>query len=156
MTFRDPQARLAFQESRAEITDLVHRYSYLVRTGYAGEARVLFAEHGTYEVRESDGREAQAAGTIKRTLSGRQAIADFLAGTARSKIRICPFIHNVMIEIDGDRATGNCIMESRTWPAGHESVGEYRDRYRREGGEWLFESRVYTRFEQIPPPGTDD
>jgi hypothetical protein len=143
---------LARQDSRAAITDLVHRYSYLVRTGRAGEAGSLFAEDGTYEVRSSDGRDAQSAGAVKRTLAGRTEIAEFLAGTARSGIRICPFIHNLMLEIDGDRATGNCIMESQTWPAGHESVGEYRDSYRREGEDWLFESRVYTRFEHLPTP----
>jgi hypothetical protein len=156
MTSENSRARLALLESRAAITDLVHRYSYLVRMGRAGDAGALFAEDGTYEVRESDGQEAQAAGTVKRALSGRAAIANFLAGTAHSGIRILPFIHNVMIEVDGDRAIGNCIMESRTWPAGHESIGEYRDNYRREGTSWLFESRVYTRFQQTQPLGTGD
>lgn len=146
----DPQARLARLVSRADIVDLVHRYSFLVRMGRAGEAGSLFAEDATYEVRDSYGGDAQSSGTPKRMLCGRTAIAEFLEGTARSGIRICPVIHNLMIEIDGDRATGNSVMESRTWPAGNESVGEYLDSYRREGDTWLFGSRVYTRFEPGP------
>lgn len=130
---------------RSDIADLVHRYSYNVRTGNAGECESLFTKDATYEVREL-APTANAATRGVRRYSGREAIGAFLAGVSKSGVRLCPLIHNLIIEIDGDAATSSCVMESRTWPTGHESIGEYEDRFRCIDGRWLFESRIFTKF----------
>jgi hypothetical protein len=132
------------QESRAAIADLVHRYALNIRTGRGADCAALFTGDAVFEIREADPAN-QAAARVRKTLTGRDAIRDYLVAAAGSGIVVCPLIHNLLIEVDGDEARSNCIMNTRTWPSGHETIGEYRDRYRHESA-WLFRSRVYTIF----------
>jgi hypothetical protein len=57
-----------------------------------------------------------------------------------------PVIHNHVIELDGDQATGTCVVESPVRagkPTGF--VSRYEDTYRRVNGRWLFaERKVFT------------
>lgn len=132
------------QGHRVAIVDLVHRYAYCIRTRQAGKAADLFTEDGVFEVRSVDPFDPDSV-QVRRTLTGREAIRDYVVKAEAYGIRICPLIFNILVEFDGDIATSNSVMESRTWPAGHEVIGEYDDSFRRES-EWLFQSRVFTIF----------
>ena len=135
-------------ESRAAITDLVHRYAYNIRAGNPVECEALFIEDAVFEIRETD--PVNPADTRVRTsLTGRRAILDYIVQAAGSGVRVCPLIHNLLIELDGDTAESRCMMTTRSWPAGHEMIGEYCDSYRRESG-WRFASRVYTIYKSSP------
>jgi hypothetical protein len=130
--------------SQTEISQLVHRYAYNIRSGKAEDCAALFAPDAIFEIREFNPMNPAPSRTLKK-LVGRDAIIDYVVSTSREGIVICPLIHNLIIEIQGDTAEGNCMMTTRTWPAGHEVIGEYQDSFRRQG-DWLFQARVYTIF----------
>jgi len=57
-----------------------------------------------------------------------------------------PLIHNLSIDVDGDAARGNCVMEAHIYGTETKVQGEYHDSFRRVDGTWLFAARVYTIF----------
>jgi SnoaL-like domain len=133
------------QDCRAAIADLVHRYAFNIRTGRGADCAALFTEDAVFEIREAHPAKLAAA-RVRQSLAGRDAIRDYIVVAAGSGILVCPLIHNLLIEVNGNEAHSNCIMTTRTWPAGRELIGEYRDAYRYESA-WLFRSRVYTIFD---------
>jgi SnoaL-like domain len=138
--------RLALEQliSRAEISDLVHRYAFNVRAGKGAESAMLFTEDGVFEIRETDSTDLTAART-RNILSGRNAILQYLQHAERMNVKLCPLISNLLIEVNGNEASSSCVMTNRIWPGGSEMIGEYRDRFQR-GTEWRFVSRIYTIF----------
>jgi ketosteroid isomerase-like protein len=62
-----------------------------------------------------------------------------------------PFVHNHLIDVDGDDATGIYAVEVHSMRDGqaHLTAGRYRDSYRRVGSEWLFASRTYESHLQM-------
>jgi hypothetical protein len=55
-------------------------------------------------------------------------------------------IHNLRIELDGDRASSTCVSMAAIWPHGTDTIGEYRDTFRKEDGIWRFASRAFVVF----------
>lgn len=133
------------QSHRTAIVELVHRYAYNIRTRQAAHCADLFTEDAVFEVRSVDPADMDSV-RVRQRLVGRDAIHDYVVKTEAYGMRICPLIFNMLVEVDGDTASSNCVMESRTWPAGHEVIGEYNDKFRR-GSNWLFQSRVFTIFQ---------
>lgn len=133
-------------DNRIAITELIHRYAYIIRMRQGELCGELFTNTATYELREIDAADLNAQSKRRWLLTGREAIRDYIGRSTQSDIRICPLIYNIMIQISGDTARSNCIMSSRTWPMGHETVGQYDDDYRYDGNIWQFQSRVYTVF----------
>jgi hypothetical protein len=130
--------------ARGAIADLVHGYALAIRRGEATSCPAMFTADGSFEVREGDPRDP--ASTRRLALSeGRKAVGRYIsASTAR--VRMLPMIHNLIVELDGDRATASSLMVGRAWPDGSEVIGEYADSFYREEGGWLFSSRIYTIF----------
>ena len=54
-----------------------------------------------------------------------------------------PFVHNHVIDIEGDTATGIAYVDLRSIDDGRSMIGSgyYQDRYVREGGDWKFAKR---------------
>lgn len=127
---------------RADIADLVYRYAHNMRHGKSADCAALFAPDGEFEIRELYPADPDSL-HIRKHLIGREAIHDYVAAAAGHGIIVCPLIHNLLIEVDGDRAQANSMMTTRTWPGGYELVGEYHDSFSYRSG-WLFQSRVYT------------
>jgi hypothetical protein len=129
-------------EARAAITDLVHTYAAHIRAGNGAACIELFTEDAEFEVREAYiGREI--ASRTRSKLTGCAAIANYLARTAAPETRVCPLIHNLLIDVNDREATSTCVMVSLVWASGRQIVGEYRDSYREEDG-WRFVSRICT------------
>ncbi len=116
---------------REEIRNLARRYAHCIWQGDMDGAIYLFAEDGEMDM---DGR----------VIKGRPALSAVykaaLAGTFH------PFIHNHLIELAGDRASGTCYLDLRAILNGKSMIGSgfYLDRYARIGGEWKFASRKLT------------
>ena len=63
-----------------------------------------------------------------------------------------PFVHNHVIDVDGDAARGTCYIDLRAVMAGKRLTawGVYEDRYVRVDGAWRFASRDVNMTSFVP------
>lgn len=137
------EQRLDAMESRSAITDLVHAYARAVRRELYEEVAALFTPDGTFEVR--GGHPDREEFTLRDRFTSPQALVAFLV-RGRGQPHPVPLIHNLMVELDGDRATASSVMAAPIYGTAHEVFGEYSDSFARVDGRWLFSARVYTVF----------
>lgn len=132
MSETDLQRRIQRLEDLEAIRFLKFRYASYCDDGYDAERLApLFTEDAVWD-----------GGMLGRFV-GREAIRKFFLQCSK----VVPFaIHQVTnpaIEIDGDRATGRWYLwEPIIFASGNRGMwmaARYDDRYRREGGVWLFE-----------------
>ncbi|MEW6298068.1 MAG: nuclear transport factor 2 family protein [Thermodesulfobacteriota bacterium] len=127
---------------REEIKELTARYAHGVARGEGAAVAALFTDDGVFinclpgqPVTEVRGREAlnKFYGAIKRNVA-------------------LPCIHNHLITVAGDEATGTCSIEVRITRNGQSMIGSgyYEDRFRRENGRWKFVARDCTFFHFVP------
>lgn len=116
---------------REAIRDLARRYAHYVWTGNVEAIGQLFTEDCEMD-----------AGPDRPVMRGRQALIDsykeiLIPGAFQ------PFVHNHVIDLQGDRATGVCYLDLRSVQDGRSMIGagHYEDEYVRVGGEWKFRSR---------------
>ena len=127
--------------AREEIKELTARYCLHVVRG-EGEAVVqLFTEDGVF-----DGTNAGI-----NVARGRQALLEFYKAV-REPEQAIPFIHNHIIEVDGDLASGTCALEGRFVRKGesYTGAGMYEDKYRKENGKWRFAERKLRFYHMVP------
>ena len=124
---------------REAIRDLVSRYAHCVWQRDAAGAAELFTQAG--EMDTGDGQ----------TLKGREAIAKVYHG-AFTRMELQPFVHNHVIELDGDNATGTCYLDLRAVVDGESMIGSgvYDDEYARSQDGWKFRSRRLTMSYLVP------
>ena len=128
--------------ARAAITDLLYGYARIVRNGDAAACAEMFTEDAVFEVREAAPGDP-AGHQVRHAFRGRTEIQAYLQHGAVSSAKVCPLIHNPLIEINGHEATSNCMMTAWVLPMGQQLLGEYQDRYRFDD-RWRFTARVYT------------
>lgn len=137
------EQRLDAVESRTAIADLVHTYARYIRYDQPDLIGTLFTADATFEIR--DGHPDKPEFTRRDLYKDRADIHAHMAAN-KGNLHPVPLIHNLIVEVDGDHAIGNCVMEASIYGGTHKVFGEYRDTFRRENGKWLFASRVYTIF----------
>ena len=137
--------------ARAAISDLVHTYALNVRSGNGASCAKLFTNDAVFEVRDAPARNPEAEWLTRSRLEGHDAIAAYVARTATPENRVCPLIHNLLIDVRGREATSTCVMISVVWSSGRQLIGEYLDSYRFEDG-WRFTSRIFTILGEIGEP----
>jgi hypothetical protein len=136
--------QIALLADRAAIADCIHHYARAMRHGRAEDSVALFTQDGCFEIR--DGMPGAADFTVRTRLDGRAAIAAYLIRPDGSAPKVCPLIHNILIELDGDVASASCVMETQVLGTDHRIIGEYADSFLREAGVWKFSERIYTIF----------
>lgn len=137
------EKRLDAIESRLACMDLVHTYARLIRSDEPTGIAALFTEDGTFEGR--NGHPDSPEFDVMFSDHGRAAV-DAHMSPMKGHQHPLPLIHNLSIEVDGDTAKGNSVMEAQIYRGDMKIIGEYHDSFRRENGKWLFASRVYTVF----------
>lgn len=137
------EQRLDVMESRLACMDLVHTYARLIRSDQPEGIAALFTEDGTFEGRNGHPDKPEFTQIFRD--EGRAAVDAHML-PMKGKPHPIPLIHNLSIEIDGDTARGNCVMEAQIYGTEIKVKGEYHDSFRRVDGKWLFASRVYTVF----------
>ena len=130
--------------AKQAITELVYRYGQLVRYDRPEETAELYLPTGVFVVLR--GPPDRPHTEVQSRVEGRQAIRDMLL-PSKGKPHPVPLIHNLSIAVDGDSATGTCVMQSPTSADGKGFWGESRDRYARIDGRWYFAERVFTMYE---------
>ena len=132
-------ARIRRLEDLESIRQLKYRYCNLCDEDYPPDAlAALFTEDAVWD------------GGLLGRAEGRAAIRKFFAACSKTVSFAVHHVINPLIEVDGDAATGLWLLwqpivftrgDRAAWLA-----ARYHDRYRRVGGEWLFEHvRVETR-----------
>ncbi len=125
---------------REEIRALVSRYALGITRNFP--VYDLFTEDAVFidRIPERPVREFTSQATLKAMY---QAVP--------SSTPPLPMIHNHVIDVRGDEATGICSIEIR-WVENGESVissGYYDDSYRRVNGRWMFSKRDVKFFHWV-------
>lgn len=126
---------------RDAIRDLVRRYAHLVWQNRPLATVDLFAGDGIMDL-GSDGGQICGHEALRAIYS--QKIGD---------IMLHPFVHNHVIELDGDYATGFAYLDLRCVREGQSLIGSgyYEDRYVRETEGWKFQYRKLTMHYLVAP-----
>lgn len=137
------EERLDRVEAQLAIADLLHEYARLIRRDQPEEVSALFVPGATFEIR--DGHPDSDEFTVRTMLESTEAIHAYME-QGKGKPHPVPIIRNIMVEVDGDNATANALMEAQIYGTEHKISGEYRDTMRRVDGRWLFASRCFTMY----------
>ncbi|MDE8651111.1 nuclear transport factor 2 family protein [Novosphingobium album (ex Liu et al. 2023)] len=129
--------------AKAAIADLIHQYARLVRRDQPEGLGALFAPGGTFEVRE--GHPSLPEFRLRSRFESPEDLVAYLE-QGKGKPHPVPLIHNLMIAIEGDTATADCVMEAQIHGTVHKVFGEYHDSFVKVDGAWRFSARIYTMF----------
>jgi uncharacterized protein (TIGR02246 family) len=122
-------------QDRVRIQDLQARYELAIGSGDASASAALFTEDGVFE---APGDVAQGREAIRKELTP--------SGPTVSPIKAQHVVTNVVIHIDGDKATSTAswIEVDRPSP-GHQvqvgAFGHYEDQFIKSRDGWLFTKR---------------
>ena len=121
------------------IRDLARRYAHCVWQGDVPGAIDLFTEDGRMDTGD------------RPAIVGHEALLETY-GEMLGGVTFHPFVHNHVVELDGDRATGTCYLDLRATIDGRSMIGSglYEDAYARVDGVWRFTSRSL-RMEYLAP-----
>jgi ketosteroid isomerase-like protein len=127
---------------REEIKELTAQYAHGVARGEGLKVAALFTDDGVFLNRFPDKPLTE--------VRGREALNKFYGAIKRNFALPC--IHNHLITLAGDEATGTCSIEVRINQTGQSMIGSgyYEDRFRRENGLWKFAVRDCTFFHFVP------
>lgn len=130
--------RIQALEDKDAIRELTARYCWAVARGDLEAVVQLFCEDGWFAMND-------------RRFEGRDGIRKSYAA-GMSDLSPKPFIHNHVIELQGDRASGHCAVEIRAVQDGeaYTAAGYYEDHYRRVDGQWKFASRSFEVYHWVP------
>jgi hypothetical protein len=127
------------------INALLMTYAESIDAGRFAEAAAMFAT-ATYRL-DSAGR------SEIETYRGAEQVEQFFAGTrlySDGTPRTKHVVSNVIIELDGDRASSRCratvLQQTDALPLQPIASGCYVDRFERVGREWRFADRLVTGF----------
>ncbi len=148
-----------YAQDRSEIEDLQARYMFALDWQDAESYAGTFTEDGILDWAGGIARGREAIKADVRTM--RAAFAKKEAADApRRPSRLRHFITNVVVKVEGDRATGTAYWvefnnEVRDrWPL-LGGYGHYEDELRRVNGQWLFSRRkIYNEILDSRAAGT--
>ena len=150
MTLEKLEARIRVLEDIEEIRKLKATYCYLCDAGLGDrrnrdELISHFVEEATVDF---------GLGPASK-FEGREGLEVFFGQVVPGAVSFCMhMVHDPIIEVDGDRATGKWYYEAPTTDAATNRAqwmaGTYLEEYVREGGRWKFAS-IKTRWNYISP-----
>ena len=141
------EARLAALEAEVEqlrareaIRELRARYHECINEGHYDRIPDLFTEDAVLEF----GYLGQAR--------GREKIGRFFAAGPKLLQFVKQFIHNHVIELEGEGGSGFSYMEAKSISGGvaYLVAGRYDDTYVRQGGEWRFSRMRFEPYFTVP------
>jgi ketosteroid isomerase-like protein len=128
---------------REEIRDLIATYAHRVAHGAAFDD--LFTDDGVWTIRRLPDETVEV-------INGKAELKQHFGGPVQPGDHPLPMIHNFLIKIDGDNATGINSNELRITVNGQSIIasGYYEDIYRRVNGHWKFARRDTTFIHWVP------
>jgi SnoaL-like domain len=150
MSMATLEARIRRLEDIEAIKQLKARYCFLCDAGLADERnRDELISHFSRDARVDFGLGPASV------FQGREGLEIFFGRVVPGAVSFCMhMVHNAIIEVDGDRATGQWYYEAPTTDSASGRAqwmaGTYLEEYVRESGEWKFAS-IETRWKFISP-----
>jgi hypothetical protein len=144
MTDIGPQVQAMLD--REAIRDLALRYAHLVWQNQPLATVDLFTADGSVDLGPDGG-----------LIEGREALRAAYSHIVDGMV-LHPFVHNHVIDLDGDSASGIAYIDLRCIRDGKSLMGSgyYEDQYAKEDGVWKFRSRKITmHYLVIPGEGWD-
>ena len=150
MTLKELEARIRVLEDIEEIKKLKATYCNLCDAGLADtKNRDELISHFTKNARLDFGL------TPESKWQGTEGLKTFFGQVVPGGVCFCMhMVHNPIIEVDGDNATGRWYYEA---PVTNAATGEaqwmagtYFEEYAKENGEWKFDS-IRTEWKYITP-----
>jgi hypothetical protein len=140
----DLEQKIQRLEDLEQIRDLPRRYAHLAWQGKPLETVDLFSTDGSVDLGPDDGGLIQGRENLR-------AIYSEKVGT--EEMMLHPFVHNHVIDLNGDEATGTAYIDLRCVKEGESLMGSgyYEDHYVRENGRWKFKARKLTMCYLVPP-----
>lgn len=125
------------------IKSLVHRYAHCIWQEKPLQAADLFSDDGSIDFGPYGGR-----------VSGRNKLRSVLQEKVDEQW-LQAFIHNQLIDLDGDKASGYVYIDLRSQSEAGCMIGSgyYEDDYVRIDGAWKFQCRA-VHMEYLVPAGT--
>jgi len=119
---------------------LRHRYHECINDGEYDHIASLFAEDGEIDF----GYLGHAA--------GRESLERYFQNVPRMLPFLKQFIHNHVVDIDGDRGTGYSYLEAKSVSQGESYIvaARYDDEYVRVHGAWKFKRMTLTPYFTVP------
>jgi hypothetical protein len=152
------EARLNVLESKVQelvdieaIRDLRFRYHECINEGKFAEIASLFTEDG--DLLFGHLGNAHGHDEINRFFGGLLVKPDAAGKTREPRLsRVRQFIHNHMVEVRGNRATGFSYLEAKPVYKGESYVvaARYDDEYVRHNGQWKFKKMALTPYFMVP------
>ena len=148
----DIETRLAALEAqvrevadREAIRELTAQYCHCVVAGDGEGLVALFTDDASLETHFPGG---SGQGDVAPT--GAAQLRETYKDVGAMQLK--PFIHNHLIEVDGDQARGVCSVEIRFAQGGeaYTGAGHYEDEYRRVGNDWKFQKRRLIVYHWVP------
>ena len=132
------EERVRAIEDREAIRELTARYCQCAVGGDAEDVVGLFTEDGVLDFGEI-------------VEQGRERLLALYRESFRA-VRPIPSVHNHVVELDGDRATGYCSLELRMVENGEAvtAAGHYEDVFERVEGSWKFARRKLVFYHRVP------
>jgi hypothetical protein len=139
----DLAQRIDRLEARFEIADLIYSYARYIRRDEPEKIASLFLPDGSFEIR--DGHPDRPDYSVRSLYKSSAEVNEHMAPNKGNPHPV-PLIRNLIVEVDGDSATANCVMDATIYGTTHAIQGEYRDTCKRVDGRWYFKSRTYTIY----------
>ena len=150
MTMEELEARVKVLEDIEEIRKLKATYCYLCDAGLGDEGiRDKLISHFTEDARVDFGL------GVASMFEGKDGLETFFGQVVPAAVSFCMhMVHDPIIEVRGDRATGKWYYEAPTTDASTNRAqwmaGTYEEEYVRESGKWKFAS-IKTTWKYISP-----
>jgi hypothetical protein len=144
---QDLEARVQALESAVRnlsdqeaVRTLRQRYHECINEGKYAEIPALFTEDGTLDF-----------GYLGKA-NGRAELVKFFTGVSQLLSFVKQFIHNHVVQVQGDAGTGLSYLEAKSVAKGESYLvaARYDDEYVRQNGQWKFKSMKLTPYFTVP------
>ncbi len=134
------EAKVGELNDREALRVLRCRYHECINEGKIAEIPDLFTEDGTLDF-----------GYLGKA-NGRAELQKFFAAVPQLLQFVKQFIHNHVIQLHGDRATGLSYLEAKSVSKGESYLvaARYDDAYVKQNGQWKFTQMNLTPYFTVP------
>ncbi len=145
---QDIEARIKALEATVQqlsnqeaIRTLRYRYHECINEGKYADIPALFTEDGELDF-----------GYLGHAKGQAELVPFFTQGVSRVLSFVKQFIHNHMIELQGDRGTGFSYLEAKSVSKGESYLvaARYDDEYVKQNGQWKFKRMRLTPYFTVP------